>query len=111
MKTRPIGDDEPVIDGAYIDNDLGIAERSRRTYMALGLLPPPDANLRGKNLWRVSTYRKFKSDLFAGKFAKLRRAPSVRPVIDSNKCRIATGRGDNSEPPPSAGPTCCSTAN
>jgi hypothetical protein len=80
MKTQsPV--DEPLIDGAFIDNDLGIAERSRRNYLALGLLPPPDTNLLGKNLWRVSTYRKFKSELLAGKFAKLRRAPSVRALL------------------------------
>ena len=81
MKTRPTGANEPLIDGAFIDNDLGIAERRRRNYLAMGLLPPPDANLLGKNLWRVSTYRKFKVELLAGKFAKLRRAPSVRALV------------------------------
>lgn len=72
--------DERMIDGAFIDSDLGIAKRSRSNYLALGVLPAPDANLLGKNLWRVSTYRKFKRELLAGKFAKLRRPPGVRAL-------------------------------
>jgi hypothetical protein len=76
--TRPC---DALVDGAYIDKDLGIAERSRRRYLAWGFLPPPDANMLGKNLWRVSTYHQFKRDLFAGKFAKLRRPPSLRAMV------------------------------
>jgi len=82
MKTRPT--DEPLIDGAFIDSDLGIAKRSRSNYLALGVLPRPDANLLGKNLWRVSTYRKFKRDLLAGKFAKVRQVPSARSFVARN---------------------------
>jgi hypothetical protein len=70
--------DEPVIDGAYIDNDLSIGPRTRRTYLAKGILPPPDANLLGRAVWRMSTYRLFKADLLAGKFALLRRPPHLR---------------------------------
>jgi hypothetical protein len=72
------GLDEPVIDGAYIENDLGIVSRTRRTYRVKGILPPPDANLLGRDVWRLSTYRKFKADLLAGKFALLRRPPHLR---------------------------------
>jgi hypothetical protein len=70
--------DEPLIDGSYIDKDLGIKSRSRRNYRAKGILPPPDTNLLGRDLWRVSTYRKFKADLLAGRFAMLRRPPHLR---------------------------------
>lgn len=72
------GFDEPMIDGAFIDSDLGIASRSRRNYLSKGILPPPDANLLGRDLWRVSTYRKFKAELLAGKFAMMRRPPHIR---------------------------------
>ena len=77
MKTRRTSADEPLIDGAFIDNDLGIAERSRRNNLTWGVLPQPDANLLGRHLWRVSTYRKFKRQLLAGRFAKVRIRPSV----------------------------------
>jgi hypothetical protein len=70
--------DEPVIDGAYIENDLGISSRTRRAYAKDGILPPPSANLLGRNIWKQSTYRKFKADLLAGKFALLRRPPHLR---------------------------------
>ncbi|HWS61977.1 MAG TPA: hypothetical protein VN325_04415 [Steroidobacteraceae bacterium] len=70
--------DEPVVDGAYIENDLGISSRTRRTYGKDGILPPPDANLLGRNIWKQSTYRKFKADLLAGKFALLRRPPHLQ---------------------------------
>ena len=72
------GLDDPVIDGAYIENDLGIVSRTRRNYRAKGILPAPDANLLGRDVWRLSTYRKFKADLLAGKFALLRRPPHLR---------------------------------
>lgn len=70
--------DEPVIDGAFIENDLGIGRRTRRNYRAKGILPPPDANLLGRDIWRLSTYRKFKADLLAGKFAMRKRPPHLR---------------------------------
>jgi hypothetical protein len=70
--------DEPVIDGAFIENDLGIGSRTRRTYRAKGILPAPDANLLGRDVWRLGTYRRFKADLLAGKFAMVRRPPHLR---------------------------------
>jgi hypothetical protein len=74
----PAGLDEPVIDGAFIDGDLGIAPRTRRNYLTKQILPPPDANLQGRDIWRLSTYRKFKADLLAGKFAMAKRPPHLR---------------------------------
>lgn len=71
------GIDEPLIDGSYIQHDLGIGSRSRRNYRAKGILPPPDANLLGRDLWRLSSYRKFKADLLAGKFSLVRRPPHL----------------------------------
>ena len=69
--------DEPMIDGAFIDADLGIGPRSRRNYLAKSILPRPDANLCGRALWKLSSYRRFKSDLLAGKFAITRRPPHL----------------------------------
>lgn len=74
----PTGFDEPMIDGAFIDNDLGIVPRTRRNYLAKRILPPPDTNLQGRDLWRLSTYRQFKADLLAGKFSMRKRPPHLR---------------------------------
>ncbi len=70
--------DEPMVDGSFINNDLGIGSRTRRNYRAKGILPPPDANLLGRDLWRLSKYRQFKADILAGKFAIDRRPPHLR---------------------------------
>jgi hypothetical protein len=70
--------DEPVVDGSFIEKDLGIGSRTRRSYRVKGIIPPPDANLLGRDVWRLGTYRKFKADLLAGKFALLRRPPHLR---------------------------------
>ncbi|MDP8986289.1 MAG: hypothetical protein M3N97_14885 [Pseudomonadota bacterium] len=70
--------DEPVIDGAFIDGDLGISPRTRRNYLSKQILPPPDANLQGRDIWRLSTYREFKAALLAGRFAVAKRPPHLR---------------------------------
>jgi hypothetical protein len=72
------GGNEPMLDGAYIDDDLVITPRTRRNYLARGILPAPDANLLGRDLWRASSYAKFKADLLAGKFSLKRRPPHLR---------------------------------
>jgi hypothetical protein len=69
--------DEPVIDLAYIENDIGVVRRTCRNYIAKGILPPPDSNLLGRDLWRLSTYRKFKADLLQGKFVLPKRNPAL----------------------------------
>ncbi|MGA2190540.1 MAG: hypothetical protein ABSH33_18625 [Steroidobacteraceae bacterium] len=78
MHVQPNAGDDPFIDGAHIDRDLGIVPRSRRNYLNKGILPPPDANLLGRDLWRLSTYTNFKSELLAGKFAMKKRPPHLR---------------------------------
>ena len=70
--------DEQMIDGGFVNGDLGICSRTRRNLRAKGILPPPDANLQGRDLWRLSTYRQFKADLLAGKFALTKRPPQPR---------------------------------
>ncbi len=71
------GFDEPMLDGGFINTDLGICSRTRRNLRTREILPPPDANLLGRDLWRLSTYRQFKADLLAGKFAMTRRPPHL----------------------------------
>jgi hypothetical protein len=70
--------DEPVIDLAFIENDIGVVRRTCRNYIAKGILPPPDSNLLGRDIWRLSTYRKFKADLLQGKFERAKRNPALR---------------------------------
>lgn len=74
----PAGFDEPMLDGGFINADLGMCSRTRRNLRTRGILPPPDANLLGRDLWRLSTYRQFKADLLAGKFALTRLPPHLR---------------------------------
>lgn len=70
--------DEPMLDGGFINADLGICSRTRRNLRAKGILPPPDANLLGRDLWSLRTYRRFKENLLAGKFAVTKRPPHLR---------------------------------
>jgi hypothetical protein len=75
---QSVGIDEPFVDRADIGSDLRVSSRALRNYRAKGILPVPDANLQGRDLWRLSTYRKFKEDLLAGKFALTRLPPHLR---------------------------------
>lgn len=70
-------EDDPLIDNRFIATDLGVCGRTIRNYESQGLLPQPDANFRGRKLRRLSTYRRFKAELFAGKFAKQKRPPHL----------------------------------
>jgi hypothetical protein len=44
-----------------------------RKQIKRGDFPPAEGNLHGRNIWRESTYRKYKEQVLAGKFAKIRR--------------------------------------
>ncbi len=72
------GFDEPMLDGGFINADLSICSRTRRNLQARGILPKADTNLLGRDLWRQSTYHRFKADLLAGKFALSRSLPHLR---------------------------------
>jgi hypothetical protein len=45
-----------LIDGAYIDGDLGIVDRTRRKMVSDGRLPPPVGFIGGRARWRLSDY-------------------------------------------------------
>lgn len=77
MQDPSLDVDERMIDGAYIDHDLSITSRTRRDYIRKKILPEPDANLQGRNLWIESKYRRFKAELRAGKFAMRKRPPHL----------------------------------
>ena len=72
------GFDEPMIDRAFIGGDIGVSPRTLHNYQKSGRLPSPDANLLGRDLWRLSTYRRFKADLLAGKFSMVKRPPHLQ---------------------------------
>jgi len=61
---------DSLVFGNQIDRDLAVTDRGRRKLIAHGFLPPPDGYFRYRAFWRLSTYRQFKQDLFAGKFAR-----------------------------------------
>jgi hypothetical protein len=49
-------DPERLIDGAYIDADLGIVDRTRRNMVRRGDLPEPVGYLGGRARWRLADY-------------------------------------------------------
>jgi hypothetical protein len=56
-----------------ITADNNVTDRSVRNWIARGVFPQPDANLHGRNAWRLETYRAWQTDVMAGKFKKHRR--------------------------------------
>jgi hypothetical protein len=53
--------------------DVGVTDRCVRKWIVNGHFPQPDANLRGRNCWKLSTFRAWKADVLAGKYSKERR--------------------------------------
>jgi hypothetical protein len=45
-----------LIDGAFIDNDLGIVDRTRRNMVRRGDLPEPVGYVGGRARWRLGDY-------------------------------------------------------
>jgi len=65
--------DDPLLSTAAITDDLCITSRGLRKQITCGRFPAPDANINGRNLWRSSTYRAWKTAALAGQFAQRRR--------------------------------------
>jgi hypothetical protein len=57
--------------------DVGVTDRRIRKWIVKGFFPQPDANLRGRNCWRLSTFRSWKADVLAGKYSQQRRPGAV----------------------------------
>ena len=53
--------------------DVGVTDRCIRKWIVKGHFPAPDANLRGRNCWRLSTFRAWKAAVFAGQYSQRRR--------------------------------------
>jgi len=53
--------------------DVGVTDRCVRKWVLKGYFPKPDANLRGRNCWRLSTFRAWKAAVFAGEYSQHRR--------------------------------------
>ena len=58
MQTFPHSKTDPdrLIDGAYIDADLGIVDRTRRNMIRRGDLPQPVGYVGGRARWRFADY-------------------------------------------------------
>jgi hypothetical protein len=71
---------DPLLGIAAICEDLG-GRTARGIYKAIreGRFPAPDLNVNGINLWRRSTYGKWKSDALAGAFRQDRRPVGGQP--------------------------------
>jgi predicted DNA-binding transcriptional regulator AlpA len=59
--------------------DVGVTDRCVRKWIVRGIFPQPDANLRGRNCWRLSTFRAWKADALAGKYRAERNPSGLRP--------------------------------
>ena len=77
--------DEALVWGEDIDRDLDITSRCRRKKIEQGIIPSPDGSFAGRNFWKLSTYKRFKADLLAGKFA----GPGRRPPGQRHRSRSA----------------------
>jgi len=63
--TSPQVDPERLIDGAFIDSDLGIVDRTRRNMVRRGDLPEPIGYLGGRARWRLGDYLEARAKLLA----------------------------------------------
>jgi hypothetical protein len=64
----------------HILRDLGISDRGLRKKIRRGAFPAPDCNVAGRNLWKSSTYRKWKADALNGMFARKRPTAAPSPT-------------------------------
>lgn len=58
-------DPDRLIDGTFIDRDLGIVDRTRRNMIRRGDLPEPIGYLGGRARWRLSDYLAARERLLA----------------------------------------------
>lgn len=66
----PTPEDGPLVFMSEITRDFDITDRGVRKWIATDKFPPPDGNLNGRNFWKASTYRQWKSDVLAGKYQR-----------------------------------------
>ena len=66
MRAEPLPPDpDGLIDGAYIDKDLGITDRCRRKMVADQRLPAPCGYVGGRARWRRADYMEARTRLLA----------------------------------------------
>ncbi len=58
-------DQDRLIDGNFIDHDLGIVDRTRRNMVRRGDLPQPVGYVGGRARWRLSDYAAARERLLA----------------------------------------------
>jgi predicted DNA-binding transcriptional regulator AlpA len=68
VQLAPQADGERFVYMSDVCADVGVTDRCVRKWIIKGHFPPPDANLRGRNCWRLATLRHWKADVIAGKY-------------------------------------------
>lgn len=63
--TLLLNDPDGLIDGPYIDRDLGVTDRCRRQMIADGRLPVPIGYIGGRSRWRRADYLAARAHLLA----------------------------------------------
>ena len=83
MQTKTTGaspDPERLIDGNFIDSDLGIVDRTRRNLIKRGDLPRPVGYLNGRARWRLADYLAARDLLLAAGRPRVNRGAFPRTV-------------------------------
>lgn len=71
-------DAEQFIFSSDVTRENRVTDRSLRKWIAAGRFPPPDGNLNGRNFWFEKTYRVWRDDVVAGKYARQRFSRNLR---------------------------------
>jgi hypothetical protein len=60
-----------------------LSDRSFRNWRAAGIIPEPDGNVLGRDIWTPETFAKTNAELLAGKHSRVRRPPHLMPKTAS----------------------------
>ena len=67
---------DPFLRSTEICRAFNVGARGLRKWISCGRFPLPDANIGGRNLWRLSTVQKHRDAVLAGTYALTRRPGS-----------------------------------
>jgi hypothetical protein len=79
VSADPEGDE--IVYAARITRELAITDRCLRKWVRAGRFPEPDANINGRNVWRLGTYRRWKTAMLAGSLRQDRRPSHLRKPV------------------------------
>ena len=60
-----------------------LSERSFRNWRSAGIIPDPDGNVLGRDIWMPETFTKTNAELLSGKHSRIRRPPHLMPKAAS----------------------------